>query len=106
MPRVCAILPQVSAYPRVRPSRCQYCGCGILYIHTHGEVPKRVKDIYALEVMAMRYRRVGRGRAFARYPQDVDRSEHSIRLRAPMWALGLSRKPVAHPLVCVGGAGV
>ncbi len=44
MPRVCAILPQVSACPRSRPSQCPYCECGKL--HRHGEVSKRVKDIY------------------------------------------------------------
>lgn len=44
MQRLRAILPQVSAYPHTRPSRCPRCDGGIL--HTHGEVSKRVKDMY------------------------------------------------------------
>ena len=43
MPKVRAILPHVSAYPRTRPSQCPYCGCGIL--HKHGEVPKRMRGV-------------------------------------------------------------
>lgn len=49
----------------------------------------------------MRYRRVGCGRTFTRYPQGVDRNGHSVRLRALMslmWAPGLSHRSGAHPL--------
>ena len=44
MPRAIANLPLVSTCPRTRPSQCPNCGCGVL--HRHGEVQKRVKDIY------------------------------------------------------------
>ena len=91
MPRVRATLLQVNTCPRSCPSQCPYCGCGIL--HKHGEVSKRVKDIYVDEVAAMRYRCVGYKRSFTRYPQGVDRNGCSVRIRALMslmWALGLS----------------
>ena len=68
MLRVGAILPQVSAYPCARPSQCP-CGGGIL--HSHGEVQKRVKNIYETEIIVMRYRCVGCGRAFTRYPEAL-----------------------------------
>ena len=103
MPRVCAILPQVDTYPRIRPSQCPYCGGGIL--HRHGEVSKSVKDIYVAEVAAMRYFCVGCGRAFTHYPQGVDRNGCSVRLRALMslmWALGLSRRSVGCVLTALG----
>ena len=67
-------------------------GGGIL--HRHGEVSKRVKDINEDEVTAIRYLCIGCGRAFTHYPQDVDRNGRSVRLRALMWALGLSHMSV------------
>lgn len=82
MQRVCAILPQVSAYPHIRSSRCSRCNGGIL--HRHGEVSKRVKDIYVPEVVALRYLCVDYKRIFTRYPQGVDDSGRSVRLRALM----------------------
>ena len=57
-----AILPQVSAYPRARPSQCSCCGYGAL--HRHGKVQKRVKDIYETEVATIRYLCVNCGRSF------------------------------------------
>lgn len=93
MQRVRAILTQINIYPHTRPNRCPYCGCGIL--HRHGEVGKRVKDIYVSEVIAMRYLCVGCGRSFTRYPRMLDRNGCSVSLRALMsliWALGLSHR--------------
>ena len=98
-----AILPQVNIYPSERPSRCPYCGRGIL--HRHGEFPKRVKDICEAEVTAIRYLCVGCVRVFTHYPQGVDRGGHSIRLRALMslmWALGLSHRSVGCVLTALG----
>ena len=103
MPRVRAILPRVNIYPHTRPSRCPRCGGGML--HRHGEVQKRVKDIYVDEVAAMRYRCVGCGRSFTHYPQGVDRNGCSVRLRALMslmWALGLSHRSVGCVLTALG----
>ena len=74
-------------------------------LHKHGEVSKSVKDIYMDEVAAMRYRCVDCKREFTRFPPDVDRSEHSIRLRAVMslmWALGLSHRSVGCVLTALG----
>lgn len=91
MPRISAILPKVNIYPHARASRCSYCGCGILY--KYGGVQKRIKDLYVPEDAAMRYRCVRYERAFTHYPQGVDRSGCSVRLRAVMslmWVLGLS----------------
>ena len=95
-----AILQRINAYPCARPSRCPFCGCGIL--HRHGEVRKRVKDIYVPEVVAMRYRCVGCKRTFTRYPQGVDRNGRSVRLRALMWAFGLARRSVGCVLTALG----
>ena len=78
MPRVRAILPQANTYPTTRPSRCSYCGCGIL--DRHGEVSKRVEDIHVSEVAAMRYLCVGCKRTFTHYPQGVDRNGCSVRM--------------------------
>ena len=61
MQRVRATLPQVSACPGAHPRQCLYCKCDIL--HKHGEVRKRVKDIYVLEDTVIRYRGVGCKRA-------------------------------------------
>lgn len=52
----------------------------------------------------MRYRCVGCERTFAHYSQEIDRSEHSVRLRALMTlmrTLGLSHKAVAHLMSAV-----
>ena len=60
-----------------------------------------------LEVVAMRYRCVGCGRAFTHYPQGVDHGGHSVRLKALMslmWALGLSHRSVECALNGAGDA--
>ena len=103
MPRVRANLPRVNTCPRTRPSQCPRCDGGVL--HRHGEVDKRVKDIYVSEVVAIRYRCADCGRSFTHYPQGVDRNGCSVRLRALMslmWALGLSHRSVAHLLTALG----
>ena len=64
MERLRAIPQRVIACARARPSPCPYCGGGIL--HRHGEVSKRVNDIYVNEVTTMRYLCVGCNRAFKR----------------------------------------
>ncbi len=50
----------------------------------------------------MRYRCVGCKRAFTRYPQGVDCNGRSVRLRALMWALGLSHRLVGCVLTALG----
>ena len=53
----------------------------------------------------MRYLCVGCKRAFTHHPQGVDRNGCGVRMRALMsltWALGLSRRSVAHPLSALG----
>ena len=103
MPRVRTMLPQVNAYSHTRPSRCPRWEGGIL--HRHGEVSKRVKDMYVDEVTAIRYRCVGCGRAFTHYPQGVARNGCSVRLSALMslmWVLGLSHRSVECVLTALG----
>ena len=75
-----AILPQVNAYSHTRrPSKCPRCGCGIL--HKHGEVSKRVKDIYVEEIANSRNLCIGCGRAFTHYPAGVDRNGCARRIK-------------------------
>ena len=50
----------------------------------------------------MRYRCVGCKRIFTRYPQGVDRDGCGVRLRALMWALGLSHRSVGCVLTALG----
>ena len=100
MPRVRAMPPRVNAYPHTRPSRCPNCGGGAL--HRHGEVRKRVKDMYVDEVAATRYLCVGCKRSFTHYPRGVDRNGRGVRLKALMWALGLSHRSVGCVLTALG----
>ena len=103
MPRVRFILPQVKLYPDTRPAACTYCGS--VYLNRHGEVTKRINDLYISEVTALRYRCCDCGRTFRHYPEGVDRHDQSHRLRglaALSWALGLSLRSVSHLLGALG----
>lgn len=88
-------LPEVKTSPRGRPKRCPYCGSYIL--QRWGKITKPVRDTHELEVEVHRYRCCDCGRTFRAYPQGVDRSERTLRLRqlaALTWALGLSLEEV------------
>ncbi len=93
----------VKLYPDTRPAACTYYGS--VYLNRHGEVTKRINDLYISEVTALRYRCCDCGRTFRHYPEGVDRHDQSIRLRglaALSWALGLSLRSVSHLLGALG----
>ena len=62
-----------------------------------GRITKPVRDTHELEVEVHRYRCCDCGKTFRSYPEGVDRSERTLRLRrlaALTWALGLSLEEV------------
>lgn len=88
-------LPDVEMEPKGRPRRCPHCGSYIL--QRWGRITKPVRDTHELEVEVHRYRCCDCGRTFRAYPEGVDRSERTLRLRqlaALTWALGLSLEEV------------
>jgi DNA-directed RNA polymerase subunit RPC12/RpoP len=88
-------LPEVNAHPNRRPNICRYCGSGIL--QRWGRISKPVRDTHDLEVEVHRYRCCECRRTFRAYPEGVDRSDRTLRLRhlaALAWALGLSLEEV------------
>ena len=103
MSRVRFTLPKVKSVPTTRPSKCPYCGGGI--VNRHGKAQKRVRDLYVTEAIAHRYRCRDCLRTFRHYPEGVDRHDQSRRLRglaALSWALGLSLRSVSHILSALG----
>jgi transposase len=88
-------LPDVEMSPQGRPQRCPNCGSYIL--QRWGTITKPVRDTHELMVKVHRYRCCDCGRTFRAYPEGVDRSERTLRLRqlaALTWALGLSLEEV------------
>lgn len=88
-------MPDVKTQPQKRPRRCPYCSSFIL--QRWGKITKPVRDTHDLQVEVHRYRCCDCGRTFRAYPQGVDRSDRSMRLRrlaALAWALGLSLEEV------------
>ena len=88
-------LPDVKTRPKGRPRRCPHCGSYIL--QRWGRITKPVRDTHELQVEVHRYRCCDCSRTFRAYPEGVDRSERTLRLRqlaALTWALGLSLEEV------------
>ena len=103
MKRIRFIPAQVKTVPDDRPTNCPYCGGGIL--NKHGSVEKPVKDIHVKTVTVHRYFCQSCGSTFRHYPQGVDRSGQTQRMRgcaALMWALGLSLRSASDMLSAVG----
>ncbi len=88
-------LPDVKTSPKDRPRRCPNCASYIL--QRWGRITKPVRDTHELQVEVHRYRCCDCGKTFRAYPEGVDRSERTLRLRqlaALTWALGLSLEEV------------
>ena len=88
-------MPDVKTAPKGRPQRCPHCDSYIL--QRWGRITKPVRDTHELEVEIHRYRCCDCSRTFRAYPEGVDRSERTLRLRrlaALTWALGLSLEEV------------
>lgn len=88
-------LPTVNPTPIVRPKECPYCASEILQRWGAVQKPLRDTDYEAIELY--RYRCTQCARTFRHYPQGVDRSDLSQRLRclaALAWGMGLSLRGV------------
>ncbi len=95
LPIIWLRMPDVNTEPKGRPKRCPHCGSYIL--QRWGRITKPIRDTHELQVEIHRYRCTECGRTFRAYPEGVDRSERSLRLRrlaAVTWALGLSLEEV------------
>ncbi len=89
-------LPDFEARPKSRARRCPHCGSYIL--QRWGRITKPVRDTHELEVEVHRYRCCDCLATFRAYPEGVDRTGRTRRLRqlaALTWALGLSLDEVA-----------
>ena len=99
MTRIRFIPSQVKTFPDERTDACKRCGSQILT--RHGTAEKSVTDLYIEKVTTVRYRRSDCGSAFRQYPEGIDRSGQTRRMRgwaALAWALGLSPRSASRPL--------
>lgn len=95
MPVVTIRLPETETSPQKRPERCPYCSCEIL--QSWGQLAKNLQDIQNGVAEVHRYRCSECGRTFRQYPQGVDRSVQSQRMRkmaALAYVIGLSSRDV------------
>ena len=103
MKRIRFIPAQVKTVPDDRPTVCPHCGGGIL--NKHGRADKPVKDLFVKTVTVHRYFCQSCERTFRHYPQGIDRSGQSQRMRgwaALMWALGMSLRSAGDMLSTFG----
>jgi transposase-like protein len=76
-------------------------------LHSHGTVPKSIKDLGLDRVIARRYLCTRCKRSFRYYPDGIDNHDQSKRLRALaaiLWGLGLSHNSVSQILAALGSA--
>lgn len=95
MPSILLRLPESDLLAGQRPSRCPYCGQQIL--QSWGQATRQVKDAVAWQAGIPRYRCIGCERTFRDYPDGVDRSIQSLRVRrlaGLACALGMSCRDV------------
>lgn len=95
MPILKLRFPEVEDTPNNRPRHCPYCGSPIL--QRWGRVSKSVHDLEHQETEVQRYRCGECERTFRDYPEGIDRSSQSLRIRhlaALAWAMGLSCRDV------------
>ena len=103
MPVVIVQLPDSKTSPDGRPDKCPYCGSQIL--QGWGQSPKSVQDLQPTAAEIHRYRCSDCGRTFRHYPQGVDRSAQSVRVRkmaALAWVMGISSRDVVELFQLLG----
>lgn len=96
MPVILLRLPKIKTAPLTRPDQCPHCGGEIL--QRWGRTTRSVYDQRNRMTEVHRYRCIECGRTFRRYPNGVDQSTQTERIRhlaALAWALGLSYRDVA-----------
>lgn len=79
-----------------RPNHCPYCGSEV-FQRWGGAISKRVQDINDQTVAVFRYHCSACGRTFRNYPQGIDRTNLTEKIRklaALTWALGMSTREV------------
>ncbi len=95
MPAVLLRLPELGTISTDRPRACPYCGSQIL--QSWGQVSKTVQDTSDRVAEVARYRCSECGRTFREYPEGIDRSNISQRIRylaGLIWAMGMSTREV------------
>lgn len=95
MPAVLLRLPSLGTTSTTRPHACPYCGSQIL--QSWGQVSKTVQDTQDRVAEIARYRCSDCGRTFREYPEGIDRSNISLRIRylaGLIWAMGMSTREV------------
>lgn len=95
MPVVTIRLPEYETTPHRRPEKCPYCSCEIL--QSWGQSAKILQDIQDGIAEVHRYRCSECSRTFRHYPQGIDRSAQSQRMRkmaALAYVIGLSSRDV------------
>jgi DNA-directed RNA polymerase subunit RPC12/RpoP len=95
MPAVLLRLPDLGTYSTDRPRACPYCGSQIL--QSWGQVSKTIQDTQDRVAEVARYRCSECGRTFREYPDGIDRSNISLRIRylaGLIWAMGMSTREV------------
>jgi transposase len=95
--------PVVKRKTETRPRQCPYCEGNTS--QRWGKVRKPVRDHEIRTVQVYRYRCCGCRRTFRHYPQGVERSDQTERLRklaALFWVLGMSLRGVQTALGVFG----
>ncbi len=95
MPVIWLKLPNQQVQSNGRPRECPYCAGSIL--QRWGRVTKPVRDADEAEAEIYRYRCAECERTFRHYPQGLDRSDQSRRIRqiaGLVWAMGMSTREV------------
>jgi hypothetical protein len=103
MPIVVLQLPPVKQKTKTRPGKCPHCAGEIL--QGWGKKHKPVRDNRYRSVQVSRYYCCSCRRTFRHYPQGVDRSDQTQRLRklaALFWVLGMSLRGVQLALSAFG----
>ncbi len=103
--RLKLILPVVDPKKITKPEKCFYAECGGEYFKMRQEVKKSIRDSKYGEVQARRYECMKCGRTFRVYPQGVQASQVSQRVKGMavmLYLLGLSYGAVALMMEALG----
>jgi transposase-like protein len=99
------LLPQVKPSSLELPEKCPHEECGSRYVRRYQVVNKKIRDTVEDEVVAWRCQCVVCKRTFRVYPEGVDRSQTSLRVRGlavMLYLLGLSYGAVSLALEALG----
>lgn len=103
--RLNLILPVVNPEQIANPDTCPYAGCGGKHFKRHQAVKKALRDSHYQEVWALRWNCLKCRRTFRVYPQGVQGSQVSDRVKGiavMLYLLGLSYGAVELMLAALG----